>query len=95
MSKFDLFKANLSKQLKPKTSWWSLVGIVIFFFVPEIIAFFWGDRIIDYFNYMEKQSDGYLMQKMFEILKTFGENSTFNIVVGLGLTVWFFYEKRK
>ncbi|MFK5880969.1 MAG: hypothetical protein QM482_02040 [Sulfurospirillum sp.] len=95
MRKFDIFKANLAKQLKPKTSWWSLAGIIVFFFFPEIIAFFWGDKIIAYSNLMQKHSDDYLMQKLYEILKMFGENSLFNIIVGTGLVIWFFYERRK
>ncbi|MCF6173552.1 MAG: hypothetical protein L3J44_07225 [Campylobacteraceae bacterium] len=94
-TKRDIFKANLLKQLKPKTSWGSFVGIFIFFFMPEIIAFFWGDRIISYSNFMQQHTDVYLMQKMYGYLKMFGENSLFNIILGLGLTGWFFYEKRK
>ena len=95
ITKFDIFKANLAKQLKPKTSWWSLVGIVFFFFVPEVVAFFWGDKIIAYSNLMQKHTDDYIIQKIYETLKMFGENSIFNIVVGIGLTGWFFYERRK
>ena len=83
------------KQLKPKTSWWSLIGIIIFFFVPEIIAFFWGEKIIAYSDLMQKHTDDFLMQKMYEMLKMFGENSLFNIILGLVFVVWFFYEKRK
>ncbi len=95
VKKFDLFKENLSKQLKPKRSWWSLVGIVFFFFVPEVVAFFWGDKIISYSDLMQKQTDDYLMQKFFETLKMFGENSIFNIIIGIGLVLWFFHERNK
>ena len=94
-TKLDIFKANLLEQLKPKTSWGSLVGIFIFFFLPEIIAFFWGDKIIAYSNFMQSHTDDYMMQKMYGFLKMFGENSLLNIAIGLGLTGWFFYERRK
>ena len=94
-TKLDMFKANLSKQLKPKTSWWSLFGIIMFFFVPEIIAFFWGDRIVTYCNFMQQHTDDYMMQKLYGFSKILGENSILNIVIGLGLTGWFFYERRK
>jgi len=93
--KSEIFKENMLKQLKPKTSWWSLIGIIIFFFVPEIIAFFWGEKIIAYSDLMQKHTDDFLMQKMYEMLKMFGENSLFNIILGLVFVVWFFYEKRK
>ncbi len=95
MRKSEIFKENILKQLRPKTSWWSLVGIVIFFFVPEIIAFFWGERIVAYADFMQKHTDDYLMQKMYDTLKMFGENSLFNIILGGIFVVWFFYERRK
>ncbi len=94
-NRWDIFKKNLSKNLKPKTSWWSLVGIIFFFFVPEVVAYFWGDSIIVYFNMMQRGTDDYMKQKLYETLKTFGENSLVNIVVGLGLVGWFFYERRR
>lgn len=93
-TKLEIFKANLLKQLKPKTSWGSLIGIFIFFFLPEIIAFFWGDDIVKYSNFMQRHTDDYMMQKMYGYLKIFGENSLLNIAIGLGLTGWFFYERR-
>jgi len=93
--KSEIFKENILKQLRPKRSWWSLIGIAVFFFVPEIIAFFWGDRIINYSNFMQKHTDDYMMQKMYEMLKMFGENSMFNIILGFVFVVWFFYERRK
>jgi hypothetical protein len=93
--KSEIFKENVLKQLRPKTSWWSFVGIVVFFFVPEIIAFFWGEQIIAYSDFMQKHTDDFLMQKMYEMLKMFGENSLFNIILGFIFVAWFFYERRK
>lgn len=92
-TKLDIYKANLLQQMKPKTSWGSLVGIFIFFFLPEIIAYFWGDDIVAYSNLMQHNSDNYMAQKMYGFLKIFGENSYLNILIGLGLTGWFFYER--
>ena len=93
--KKEIFKQNLINQLKPKTSWWSLIGIIIFFFLPEVIAYFWGEDIIKYSDLMQKRTDDYLYQKLYESLKMFGENSIFNIILGFLFLGWFFYERRK
>ncbi len=85
---------ELKNQLKPGQSWWALVGIILFFFVPEIIAFFWGDAIKKYFQMQEQISSSLFYKKLYHELQSLGENSWFNIILGVIFVVWFFYEKR-
>ena len=93
--KSEIFKENLLKQLRPQASLWSLFGIVIFFFVPEIVAFFWGDKIVAFSDMMQKRTDDYVYQKLYESLKMFGENSTFNIILGFLFLFWWIYERKR
>ncbi len=86
---------ELKKQLKPGHSWWALVGIIVFFFVPEIIAFFWGDEISKYFALKEKNSIDFLHKFLYGQLKSLGKNSIFNITLGIGFVVWFFKGRKE
>ena len=81
---------ELKKQLKPGHSWWALIGIIVFFFVPEIIAFFWGDEITKYFLLKEQHSQDYFYKLLFKELKSLGENSILNLTIGFGFLIWFF-----
>ena len=35
-------------QMKPKKSLWGFFGVVLFFIVPELIGFVWGEQITAY-----------------------------------------------
>ncbi len=85
---------ELKNQLRPGQSWWALIGIVLFFFVPEIIAFFWGDSIKKYFQMHENMSSSLFYKKLYHTLQSLGENSWFNIILGIVFVIWFFYEKK-
>ena len=39
------------EQLKPKKTVWGILGVALFFILPEIIAFIWGDTITAYTQY--------------------------------------------
>jgi len=95
VDKKELFKQNLINQLKPSASWYSFWGIVLGVFLPEIIALFWGEEIIAYSNQMQKLTEDYITQKLYETLKMFGENSLFNTLLGVGLLLWWFNERKK
>ena len=80
----------LKSQLAPSKSYLGLIGIVVFFFVPEIIAFFWGDEIKSYFLNLEKASSSFFEAYFYKVLQSLGENSIFNIVLGVLFLIWFF-----
>lgn len=93
--RFDRDKLDeLKHKLQPGKSWWALVGIVIFFFLPEIAAFFYGNEITHYFEAKALSTNSYLKMKLFEELKSLGENSYFNIALGIIFTVWFFKARK-
>ena len=89
--KFD----ELKKKLQPGKSWWALMGIIIFFFLPEVAAYFYGDEIKHFFVLKASGADSYLKVKLYTELETLGENSLFNILLGVLFTIWFFRARKK
>jgi len=84
---------ELHTKLAPGKSWWALLGIFIFFFLPEIVAFFWGDEIYKYFQIKEANAIEPMQKFMYRKLESLGENSLFNIALGILFTIWFFRRK--
>ncbi len=84
------------EQLKPKSTWWALIGIVFFFFVPEIIAYFWGTELKVYFEHLATQESSQIMKKLYqETAQMISENSILNIIIGFGFVYWWYYERKK
>jgi len=81
---------ELKKQLQPGRSWWALVGIIVFFFLPEVAAYFYGDAIKHFFALKASSSESFLQAKLYKQLESLGENSLFNILLGILFTIWFF-----
>jgi len=81
---------ELKKQLQPGRSWWALVGIIFFFFLPELIAYIWGDEIVKYFTNLENSTTDSMYRFLYKQLKGLGENSLFNLSLGVIFLVWFF-----
>jgi len=88
-------RKRLLDSLRPRTSWLSLIGIVVFFFLPEIVAYFWGDRIERYFIHLAASETDEKLRKIYEMMEDFGEVSYLNVVLGLVFVGWFFYERGK
>ncbi len=86
---------EIKDKLRPGKSWWALLGIILFFFVPEIAAYFYGDEIKHYFALKASSSDSLLKAKLYTELKSLGENSIFNILLGVLFTIWFFKGRKK
>ncbi len=84
------------EQLKPKTTWLALLGIIFFFFVPEVVAFFWGAELKTYFLHIASLQDSTVMKKLYEeTADMISENSILNIAIGFGFVYWWYHERRK
>ncbi len=96
MKKFENFKDHpvtreSLERIKPKKTFWSVLGVFVFFLLPEIVALFWGADIKAY-------TSSHLMQplsleeeykyKAIELL--FGEVSWLNLIAGVALLIWVF-----
>lgn len=84
-------KALLS--LKPEKSIWGFLGIVLFFIVPEIIAFIWGGEITVYAKTHLSYTTSLLEKQYYDLLVMMFEDggSWVNITIGTALLIWFFF----
>ena len=80
------------KSLKPQKSIWGFLGVVLFFIVPEIIAFIYGTDITAYANEALMHQNGYIEDLYYKALVELFENggSWLNLAIGLALIVWLF-----
>ncbi len=86
-------QATLQK-LKPQKSIWGFLGVVLFFFVPEVVNFFYASEINEWMSsmaYSHYSPD--LAEKIVWITeKSFdGELSFFNIGLGF-IFLWWLYK---
>ncbi len=80
------------QQLKPKKTVWGVLGVALFFILPEIVAFIWGGDITAYTQQHLSQPlplEEEYKYKAIEMM--FGEGSWFNLLFGVGLLVWAFF----
>ena len=77
------------RQIKPKKTFWSLLGVALFFIVPEIVALIWGADIKAWTQSHLSQPlplDQEYIYKAIEML--FTEPSYLNLILGVALFVW-------
>ncbi len=80
------------RSLKPARTLWGVLGVVLFFILPEIVAFVWGSRIEAWCTLHLHQPHtlpAALGYKAIELL--FTEGSWFNLLLGFALLVWLFF----
>lgn len=79
--------------IKPQKTIWGFLGVVLFFILPEVIAFFYGSDITTYANTQLLQANSTQMQYYYELLVMMFEDgvSWLNLGIGFGLLIWLFY----
>ncbi|WP_345980161.1 hypothetical protein [Sulfurimonas sp. HSL3-2] len=79
--------------MKPQKTIWGFLGVVLFFILPEVIAFFYGTDITAYANAQLLQPNSTQMQYYYELLVMMFEDgvSWLNLSIGFGLLIWLFY----
>lgn len=79
--------------MKPKKTLWSFFGIILFFIVPEIIAFIWGTDITAYANRELLLATTLLDRQYYELLVMLFKDggSWFNLTFGTILLIWLFF----
>ena len=92
----DKFKKELEKNFKPSGSYWGLLGIVIFFILPELIALYWGDKIASYTTLAQAEVTSLSQKIWYKFLEMmFTKVSYLNLIVGFGLVYWFYHVRKK
>jgi len=80
------------KSMKPEKSIWGFLGVVLFFIVPEIIAFIWGGAITEYAKSALLNEPGALKYYFDALIFLFEEGGSWvNLSIGLALLVWLFF----
>ena len=76
--------------IRPKRTVWGVVGIVLFFFVPEIITYIWQPELVSW-AHLHAITEPMAMQRALyaQLEKMFADGvSWFNIVLGSLLLIW-------
>lgn len=79
--------------MKPQKTIWGILGVVLFFIAPEIVAYFYATDIVHYAQNGLSLHPTTLEQYNYEILiKLFEDGvSWFNLGFGIVLLVWLFF----
>ena len=79
--------------MKPKKNFWGIAGTILFFIVPEIIAYIWGAEITQFAKAQLAVSQPLLDEQYYKLLAMAFEDgmSWFNLLVGFALLVWLFF----
>lgn len=80
-------------RMKPKKTVWGFLGIVVFFFVPEIVAFGWGADITAYARTQMLLAPSASLATWYEgLILLFQEGGSWvNLAIGSAFLVWFFF----
>jgi len=81
------------KKIKPKRSIFGFLAIILFFFVPEYLSYFYSEQINNYILDLAKEAPStklgdtlvWLSQKQFN-----GKISYINISLGVAFLIWLF-----
>ena len=85
------FKEAVAR-IKPKKSIWGILGIILFFFIPELITYIWQDELIVW-THLHSLTEPLEMQRWLygELEEMFIAGvSWFNIILGSALLFWVF-----
>jgi len=76
--------------IRPKRTLWGVLGIILFFFVPELITYIWQPELINWVH-VHSLTEPLAMQRMLyaQLEKMFADGvSWLNIGIGTALLVW-------
>ncbi len=86
-----------AQSLKPDRTIFGFLGIVLFFIIPEIIGFIWGEEITVWAHAGTVTEATEVGRKLYWVLEKLFEDggSWINLSIGLLLLVWLFWDDQK
>ncbi len=80
-------------QMKPNRTIWGFLGVVLFFIVPEIVGFIWGEEITQYANEALLNNTSSSMEAYYKALVMLFEDggSWINLLIGVAFLIWLFF----
>jgi hypothetical protein len=96
VSKNPVFQKS-AQSLKPDLSIWGVLGVVLFFIVPEIVGFIWGGEITEWAHAQTLSEPTEIGRKVYWVLEKLFEDggSWINLSIGVQLLVWLFWDWKK
>ncbi len=86
------------QEIKPKKNIWGILGVVLFFFVPEVVNALWHEEITAWIMELVKSAPVTPMSELLVWItkKTFtGKVSFLNIGLGIAFLIWIFWDDIK
>ena len=79
-----------AKSIKPKKTIWGVLGVILFFFVPELVTYIWQDELIHWAHQHSITEPLEMQRWVYEMLEsTFKDGvSWLNLTVGALLLLW-------
>ena len=79
-----------AQSLKPSRSIWGALGIILFFILPEIIAFIWGAEIAGWAHAHTVTEPTEIARRTYWLLEKIFEDggSWINLMIGIALLGW-------
>ena len=86
-----------AQSLKPNRSIWGVLGVVLFFIVPEVVGFIWGEEITYWAHAQILSEPSEIGRKLYWVLEKLFEDggSWVNLSIGVLLLVWLFRDWKK
>ena len=86
-----------AQSLKPNRSIWGVLGVLLFFIVPEITGFIWGEEITDWAHAQILSEPTEVGRKLYWVLEKLFEDggSWINLSIGALLLIWLFWDWKK
>jgi hypothetical protein len=85
------------ERIKPQKNIWGILGIVVFFFLPELITYIWQDELIVW-AHRHSMTEALEMQRWVytQLEEMFASGvSWLNISIGILLLVWMWTSKNR
>ena len=81
--------------MKPQRNFWGIAGIVLFFFVPELVTYIWQDELVSWAHLHAITEPFAPIRKMYAMLEEMFRDGVSWVNVGLGvLFLWWAFSSR-
>jgi hypothetical protein len=86
-----------AQSLKPDQSLWGVLGVLLFFILPEIVSFIWGAEITEWAHAHTITEPTEIGRRMYWILEKLFEDgiSWLNLGIGIALLGWLTWDWRR
>lgn len=85
------------RTMKPSTGVWGVMGIVLFFIAPEIVAFGWGEQIAGWAHQRYLIEPVQIVRLNYRLVEMFfeGGGSWLNLGIGFTMLGWIAWERAR